>query len=171
MENEVTPTKRKWLKWRFIGLAIIALALFVKLFILKDPEDVTLAPVVAVDLSKVAFKSEVEVEAILGKGKLVSYWRDEDAGCEKCPKISYQDGKIEVIYINEIADRITINDLSEFSYNNKVVLGLLDLKRDIDPTFENREVKRWHNYEKYTMIAAFSKKDKIDYILIKSKTK
>jgi hypothetical protein len=171
MENAVTPTKKKWYKWRFIGLAIIALALFVKLFVMKDAEDVTLAPVVEIDLSKVAFKSEKEVEAILGKGSLVSYWRDADAGCDKCPKITYREGKVEVIYINEIADRITINDLSEFAFNDHVVLGLLDLKRDITPTFENDDVKRWDNYEKYTQIAAFAKKDKLEYILIKSKSK
>jgi hypothetical protein len=171
MENETTPFKKKWAKWKFIALAIIALAIFVKFFILKDEEDVTLAPIVEVDLSKVAFKSEKEVEAILGKGKLDSYWRDADAGCDKCPKVIYRDGKVEIIYINEIADRITINNLSEYDFKNHVILGLLDLKRDINPTFENDEVKRWDNYEKYTQIAAFAKKDKIEYLLIKSKSK
>jgi hypothetical protein len=171
MENETTPFKKKWAKWKFIALAIIALAIFVKFFILKDEEDVTVAPIVEVDLSKVAFKSEKEVEAILGKGKLDSYWRDADAGCDKCPKVIYRDGKVEIIYINEIADRITINNLSEYDFKNHVILGLLDLKRDINPTFENDEVKRWDNYEKYTQIAAFAKKDKIEYLLIKSKSK
>lgn len=171
MENAVTPTKKKWYKWRFIGLAIIALALFVKLFLLKDPEDTALAPVVALDLSKVAFKSEQEVEAVLGKGSLVSYWQDADTGCDKCPKITYREGKVEIIYINEIADRITINNLSEFPFKNHVILGLLDLKRDIEPAFESDELKRWDNYEKYTQIAAFAKKDKLEYIMIKSKSK
>jgi len=52
-----------------------------------------------------------------------------------------------------------------------VVLDMLNLKRDIEPTFENDDVMRWDNYEKYTEIAAFAKKDKIDYLLIKSKSK
>jgi len=171
MENATTQSKRKWAKWKFIGIAIIALAIFIKFFVLKNEEEETLAPIVEVDLSKVAFKSEKEVEAVLGKGKLDSYWRDADAGCDKCPKVVYKEGKIEIIYINEIADRITISNLSEFAYKNKVILGLLDLKNEIDPTFENKDVKRWDNYEKYTQIAAFSNKDKIDYILIKSKSK
>lgn len=171
MENKTTPFKRQWGKWRFIALAIIALAIFVKFFVLKDEEEETLAPIVEVDISKVAFKSEKEVEAVLGKGTLDSYWRDADAGCDKCPKVIYRDGKIEIIYINEIADRITINNLSAYAFKNHVILGLLDLKRDLDPSFENDEVKRWDNYEKYTQIAAFAKKDKIEYILIKSKSK
>ncbi|MCF0058484.1 hypothetical protein [Dyadobacter sp. CY356] len=171
MENETTPFKRKWAKWKFIAIAIIALAIFVKFFVLKDEEDVALAPIVEMDLSKVAFKSEKEVEAVLGKGKLDSYWRDANAGCDKCPKVIYRDGKVEIIYINEIADRITINNLSEYDFKNHVILGLLDLNRDINPTFENDEVKRWDNYEKYTQIAAFAKKDKIEYLLIKSKSK
>ncbi|MBE9465191.1 hypothetical protein ACFP1I_15740 [Dyadobacter subterraneus] len=171
MENEKTPFRKKWAKWRFIGLAIIALAIFIKFFVLKDEEEEMLAPIVEVDLSKVAFKSEKEVEAILGKGKLDSYWRDADAGCDKCPKVVYRDGKIEIIYIKEIADRITINNLSEYSFKNHIILGLLGLKSDTNPTFENDEVKRWDNYEKYTQIAAFAKKDKLEYILIKSKVK
>ncbi|WP_159472544.1 hypothetical protein [Dyadobacter sp. 3J3] len=171
MENEPTPFKKQWYKWRFIGLAIIALAIFVKFFVLKSEEEETLAPIVEVDISKVAFKSEKEVEAVLGKGKLDSYWRDANAGCDKCPKVIYRDGKIEIIYINEIADRITINNLSEYDFKNHVILGLLDLKRDINPTFENDAVKRWDNYEKYTQIAAFAKKDRIEYLLIKSKSK
>ena len=83
----------------------------------------------------------------------------------------YRDGKIEIIYIKEIADRITINNLSEYSFKNHIILGLLGLKSDTNPTFENDEVKRWDNYEKYTQIAAFAKKDKLEYILIKSKVK
>jgi len=171
MEHKTTPTRSKWYKWRFIGLAIIALAIFIKFFVMKDAEDESLAPVVLIDLEKVAFKSEKEVEAVLGKGELESYWHDAKAGCDKCPKVNYRDGKVEIIYINEIADRITINGLSEFSFKSNVVLGLLNLKRDIDPTFENDDVMRWDNYEKYTEIAAFSKKDKIDYLLIQSKSK
>jgi len=152
-------------------LAIVALAIFIKFFVMKDEEDETLAPIVLIDLSKVAFRSEKEVEAVLGKGKLDSYWRDAKAGCDKCPKMIYREGKIEIIYINEIADRITITNLSEFSFKNNVVLDMLNLKRDIEPTFENDDVMRWDNYEKYTEIAAFAKKDKIDYLLIKSKSK
>ena len=172
MENEITPTRKKWYKWRFIGLAIVAFAIFIKFFVMKDSEDEeALAPIVLIDLSKVAFRSEKEVEAVLGKGTLESYWQDAKAGCDKCPKMVYREGKVEIIYINEIADRITINNLSEFSFKNNVVLGSLNLKRDIEPTFENDDVMRWDNYEKYTEIAAFAKKDKLDYILIKSKSK
>ena len=170
MENEITPTRKKWYKWRFIGLAIVAFAIFIKFFVMKDEEDETLAPIVLVDLSKVAFKSEKEVEAVLGKGKLESYYKDDKANCEKCPKMSYKEGKIEIIFINEIADIITIKDLSDFDFKDRVILGLLDLKNNIKPVLDTDELKRWDNYEKYSQIAAFSKNDKIEYILVKSKT-
>ena len=162
--------KSKWANWKLIALVIIVLAVFVKLFLVGDGDEN--APVVVeMDLSKVAMRNEKEVEAVLGKGKLESYYKDDKANCEKCPKMSYKEGKIEIIFINEIADIITIKDLSDFDFKDRVILGLLDLKNDIDPTFENKDVKRWDNYEKYTQIAAFSNKDKIDYILIKSKSK
>ena len=161
--------KSKWANWKLIALVIIVLAVFVKLFLVGDGDEN--APVVVeMDLSKVAMRNEKEVEAVLGKGKLESYYKDDKANCEKCPKMSYKEGKIEIIFINEIADIITIKDLSDFDFKDRVILGLLDLKNNIKPVLDTDELKRWDNYEKYSQIAAFSKNDKIEYILVKSKT-
>lgn len=161
--------KSKWANWKLIALVIIVLAVFVKLFLVGDGDEN--APVVVeMDLSKVAMRNEKEVEAVLGKGKLESYYKDDKANCEKCPKMSYKEGKIEIIFINEIADIITIKDLSDFDFKDRVILGLLDLKNNIKPVLDTDELKRWDNYEKYSQIAAFSKKGKIEYILVKSKT-
>jgi len=161
--------KSKWANWKLIALVIIVLAVFIKLFLVGDGDEN--APVVVeMDLSKVAMRNEKEVEAVLGKGKLESYYKDDKANCEKCPKMSYKEGKIEIIFINEIADIITIKDLSDFDFKDRVILGLLDLKNNIKPVLDTDELKRWDNYEKYSQIAAFSKNNKIEYILVKSKT-
>ncbi|WP_221393841.1 hypothetical protein [Dyadobacter sp. NIV53] len=164
------PTfKSKWANWKLIALVIILVAVFIKFFLMGDGDEN--APVtVEMDLGKVAMRNEQEVEAVLGKGKLDSYYKDDKAGCEKCPKMVYKEGKIEIIFINEIADRIMINNLSDFDFEDRVILGLLDLKNNIKPVLDTDEVKRWDNYEKYSQIAAFSKIDKIEYILIKCKT-
>ena len=164
------PTfKSKWANWKLIALVVILIAVFIKFFVIGDGDEN--APVtVEIDLSKVAMRSEQEVEAVLGKGKLDSYYKDDKAGCEKCPKMIYKEGKFEIIFINEIADRIMINNLSDFDFEDRVILGLLDLKNNIKPVLDSDEVKRWDNYEKYSQIAAFAKNGKIEYILIKSKT-
>jgi hypothetical protein len=167
MEN--TVTKRKWYNWRLLIFAIIAMGIFIKFFVLDRKEKERVPLIVALELEKVAMKSEKEVEAVLGKGELDSYIRDETAGCEKCPKMLYQKGEIEIIFINEIADRIALKDLSDFDFEDRTILGLLNFRRVVEPTFQDKSVKRWDNYEKYTQIAAFSKDGNIDYILIKSK--
>jgi len=164
------PTfKSKWANWKLIALVVILIAVFIKFFVMGDGDEN--APItVEIDLGKVAMRSEQEVEAVLGKGKLDSYYKDDKAGCEKCPKMIYKEGKFEIIFINEIADRIMINNLSDFDFEDRVILGLLDLKNNIKPVLDLDEVKRWDNYEKYSQIAAFAKDGKIEYILIKSKT-
>jgi hypothetical protein len=166
---EHSTVKRKWANWKFIVFVIILIAVFIKFFVIKD-HDENAPVVVALDLGQVAFRNEEEVEAILGPGKLDSYFADAKAGCEKCPKRIYREGKIEIIFINEIADRIVLRDLSEYDFENRVILGLLNLKENIDPKVDDDGIKRWDNYEKYTQIAAFSAKGNLDYILIKAKT-
>ncbi|MCE7066337.1 hypothetical protein [Dyadobacter sp. CY326] len=167
MEN--TTVKRKWANWKFIAFIIVLIAIFVKFFVLRDRDEN--APVtVELDLPKVAFRSKQEVEAVLGKGKLDSYYKDEVAGCEKCPKMTYREGKIEITYINEIADQIQLNKLSDYDFEDRVVLGILNLKEDIKPNVDEDQLKRWDNYEKYSQISAFGSGNDIEYILIKAKT-
>lgn len=167
MEN--TTVKRKWANWKFVAFIIVLIAIFVKFFVLNDHDEN--APVtVELDLPKVAFRNMQEVEAVLGKGKLDSYYKDEVAGCEKCPKMIYREGKVEIIFINEIADRIQLNNLSDYDFEDRVILGLLNLKENIAPKVDDDNVKRWDNYEKYTQISAFAKGNDIEYILIKAKT-
>ena len=167
MDN-VSP-KSKWANWKLVALIIILLAVFLKFFVIKE-RDENATVVVEMDIEKVSMRNEQEVEAVLGKGKLDSYYSDEKAGCEKCPKMVYKEGKIEIIFINEIADRITINNLSDFEFEDRVILGLLGLKDNIKPAIDNRDLKQWDNYQKYSQISAFAKDGKVDYLLVKSKT-
>ncbi len=169
MENVVA--KRKWYNWQIIVLVIIGLGMFIKFFVLKEKEENRDPLIVELDLNNVAGRTEKEVEAVLGQGKMDSYYRDESAGCEKCPKLTYKEGKIEIIYIDERADRIALRDLSDFDFDDRTILGLLNFRKDRVPTFEDKKVKRWDNFEKYTQIAAFSNGGKIDYILVKTKQK
>jgi hypothetical protein len=166
---EHTTVKRKWANWKFIAFIIVLIAIFIKFFVLGDGDEN--APVtVELDLPKIAFRNMQEVEAVLGKGKLDSYYRDEVAGCEKCPKMLYREGKVEIIFINEIADRIQLNKLSDYDFEDRVILGILNLKENIAPKVDDDKVKRWDNYEKFTQISAFSSGNDIEYILIKAKT-
>jgi hypothetical protein len=167
---EHATVRRKWANWKFIAFIVILIAVFVKFFVLDDHDEN--APVtVEVDLGQVAFRNQDEVEAVLGKGTLDSYYKDEAAGCDKCPKLTYREGKIEIIFINEIADRITLKNLDDYDFEDRVILGLLNLRENIAPKVDEDQLKRWDNYEKYTQISAFASGNNVDYILIKAKTK
>lgn len=167
--EQTTPVRRKWANWKFISFIVILIAIFVKFYVL-DEHDENATVVVEMDLPQVAFRSQQEVAAILGKGQLESFYTDEKAGCEKCPRVSYRDSKIEIIYINEIADQIKLNNLSDYDFENRTILGLLNLSENIEPNVDKDGVKTWDNYQKYSQISAFSKGDHVDYILVKSKT-
>jgi hypothetical protein len=162
--------KKKWYNWRMLALIIILAGIFVKFYVLED-EDENAPVAVVLELEKVAFQSQQEVEAFLGKGKVLSHLRDDNLNCEQCPKVAYRDGQVEIIFINQIADRITVNNLSDYTFQDRVILGLLDLKENIKPTIDNKELKQWDNYQKYAQISAFGRKGKVEYILIKAKAR
>ncbi|GGH47167.1 hypothetical protein ACN9ML_17980 [Dyadobacter endophyticus] len=166
---EQTSVRRKWANWKFISFIVILIAIFVKFYVL-DEHDENATVIVALDLPQVAMRNELEVAAILGKGQLLSFYTDEKAGCEKCPRISYRDGKVEIIYINDIADQIRLNKLADYPFENRSILGLLNLNENIVPNVDEDGVKTWDNYQKYTQISAFSKSGDLDYILVKSKS-
>ncbi|SDE33106.1 hypothetical protein SAMN04487996_104371 [Dyadobacter soli] len=166
---EQTSVRRKWANWKFISFIVILIAIFVKFYVL-DEHDENAAVTVELDLPQVAMRSQQEVAAILGKGQLENFYRDEKAGCEKCPRVSYRDGKVEIIYMSEIADQIRLNGLADYAFENRIILGLLNLSENIAPNIDSGGVKTWDNYQKYTQISAFSKDGHVDYILVKSKT-
>lgn len=165
---EQTSVKRSWANWKFISFIVILIAIFVKFYVL-DEHDENATVIVALDLPQVAMRNQQEVAAVLGKGQLLNFYSDEKAGCEKCPRVAYRDGKIEIIYISDIADQIKLNDLSDYPFENRSILGLLNLNENIAPKIDEDGVKTWDNYQKYTQITAFSKKGHLDYILVKSK--
>ncbi|SEI67462.1 hypothetical protein SAMN05216327_103190 [Dyadobacter sp. SG02] len=166
---EQTSVRRKWANWKFISFIVILIAIFVKFYVL-DEHDENATVVVELDLPQVALRSQQEVAAVLGKGQLLNYYKDEKAGCEHCPRASFRDGKVEIIFINEIADQIRLNNLSEHAFEDRTILGLLNLTENIPPNIDKDGVKTWDNYQKYSQITAFSKGDHLDYILVKSKT-
>ncbi|MGK7369435.1 MAG: hypothetical protein ACNS64_04410, partial [Candidatus Halalkalibacterium sp. M3_1C_030] len=81
---------------------------------------------------------------------------------ENCKKAFYQNGKIEIIFKDEKASRITINDTPDFTANEKALKNL-GLDAEKEPTFKNPgNVVRWENINNISEVSFFP-----DYILIK----
>ncbi|WP_159469474.1 hypothetical protein [Dyadobacter sp. 3J3] len=119
-------------------------------------------------IKEISGKSITDVEKIFGKGHLESKWKDKKSGCKACPKYLYQGGKYEVIFIDKVADRITINKLNDYEFTNKAIMGIIGLS-EATPSFQTDFVKRWNFHGGYREIMAFEEKNKVNYILILSK--
>lgn len=119
-----------------------------------------------ISLDSVSNKSVKYVGDLLGEGTKKGFWKDKRAGCKKCPRIFYDSGKLEVIFINGVADRITVNDVG-YPFEEDIILQALGLA-ETNPSFKNDFVIRWENIPGYREIAAFNNDGKINYILVKT---
>jgi len=117
---------------------------------------------VILDITKILNKTEQEVKSVLGNAEKEEAIKGYPCENEKCKRAFYEDGKIEIIFKNEKASRITINNTTDLT-NNKNALERIGLKSQ-KPTFKNPEnVIRWENINNISEISFFP-----DYILIKS---
>lgn len=118
------------------------------------------APIV--ELSKISGRAVKEVEKLLGPPT-------ETAKTEKGPKRIYKEGSIEVVYINEKADWITVTPTKKIPFTKD---ALKELGLEVTPpTFSNEHVMRWESLKDYQSISIFPGPNGIDYIYVMTKTK
>ena len=129
----------------------------------------TLEKPTVIDVTKIAGKSTIEVEKILGKPDKIESSSASGTPCKNvpCQKAYYQKDKFEIVFINDKADWITINDLSDydFSEDNIEIIGL----PKTSPEFKNPDnLIRWKNIENIKEINIFNDgSNKISYLYIK----
>lgn len=112
------------------------------------------------DLTKIANKTEKEVEAIIGKAEKTEKVKGYPCENTNCQKALYNSEKIEIIFKEGKANRITINGISDFTSDENALenFGLQNEK----PTFINpTNVIRWENTQNFAEISFFT-----DYALV-----
>jgi hypothetical protein len=126
-----------------------------------------------INIADISNKSIKEVNKLLGKPNNMSKAKPSGTPCKTnpCDKAYYKDGKFEIIFINKVADWITINDVSSLPMNEDLItsLGLPKTK----PSFSNpSDVIKWTNIKGFEEISFFNNgSDKVDYIYIKTNTR
>lgn len=127
---------------------------------------------IVIDLKRIAGKSKLNVDKILGKPEKVEPFKESSTPCKNisCEKVYYQKDKFEIIFIDGKADWITVNDLSQYDFDeeNIEILGLSITA----PNFENpQDVIRWKNIENINEVSIFNDgSNKIAYAYIKVAT-
>lgn len=117
-------------------------------------------------------KNKIEIEKILGKAERTEKVKPSRTPCleSPCDKSYYESDKFEIVFINNKADWITINKVSNIdnAKDNIILLGLAES----EPSYQGTDnTLRWKNIENIKEITFFDNgSGKIDYIYIKAET-
>lgn len=109
------------------------------------------ARTVILDLKQVAGRSEAEVASVLGDPTATDTAR---AGGRSFPKRIYRDGDIEIVFVEGLADWLTIFGEGKLPFSNEALpaLGLAEAR----PTFSNpAAVIRWENISGIREVSVF----------------
>ncbi len=109
------------------------------------------------DVPAIAHASQASVEGLLGKAE---FCRKSKYGIS-CRFASHG---TEIVFANDKAERITINDLGDAPYD-KTTLTRLGFNNQ-EPDISSDEIMIWGNIPGIAEVSLFPDKDKIDYALI-----
>ena len=121
-----------------------------------------------IDVKSISNKKLEEIKKVLWTPENVKIVKPSWTSCNKtiCNSISFQNWKIEIIFINWVSDWITINNISNIDFNEDSIL-LLWLPKT-KPVFYNSYNIKWTNIDWFKEINFFENwKNKIDYIYLK----
>jgi hypothetical protein len=120
------------------------------------------------NIRDIAGQTQEDIATILGHQSQLDAETAARAGCPTCQKYSYQDGLVRIVYINDMADWLTITPRTAVpAEHTPTLLGL----PAATPDYTDNKVLRWNRYEGIRKISAYRKADgTIDYIYMKVTT-
>jgi hypothetical protein len=108
------------------------------------------------NIRDIAGQTQEDIATILGHQSQLDSLSAARSGCPTCQKYAYLNGLVKIVYINDMADWITITPLGQFpAHQAPILLGLIDMS----PDFTDQKTLRWNHYEGIRMITAFKKPD------------
>ena len=108
-------------------------------------------------ISDLIGKTLLEAEAILGEATEINKVSPSNTPCKEtpCDKAIFQSGKYEIVFIDDRADWITINEVSNYNLDENAI-QLLGLPKS-NPSFSNPPmVIRWEDIENIREISFFN---------------
>lgn len=127
---------------------------------------------IIIDVSTIIGKNKTDIEKILGKPDNVEMIKPINTPCQDtaCEQANYQSYKFEIVFINDKADWITINEVSEYGINDESI-ELFGLEA-AEPTFNSPgNVTKWDNIENIKELSIYDDgSGHMAYISIKAVT-
>lgn len=124
-----------------------------------------------VSIPSIAKKDNKTVESILGPSEEchdIKFSTKDSDKTQKGKNCSYKNGKIEIVYINEKADWITVNNMNDVSYTPDSI-KILGLDPE-EPSFHNEYNMRWDNKFNLVSVQLHPAGHNIAYAYIKALT-
>jgi len=121
----------------------------------------------SIKISDIAGKNPDQVAKIFGAPTASETVKPSRTPCP-CPKNSYKDGTIEIVFIEGKADWITINSLDDAPYSAET-LTLLGIEQK-PASFSNENVMRWENIPGLLEVYIFPAQGSVNYAYVKTAT-
>ncbi|HZV71072.1 MAG TPA: hypothetical protein VFG10_16070 [Saprospiraceae bacterium] len=106
-----------------------------------------------INIPNLAKKSKAEVDAYLGEPFRHTTISPSNAPCP-CESYMYKDGNIEVVFMNNIADWITVNHMESIDFDAKTILQKLGIPYS-DPAIQRDNVMKWNDFNGYDQLSVF----------------
>lgn len=126
-------------------------------------------PTTFLNVTKIAKQPKDVVDAYLGAPNFHETISPSNAPCP-CEKYSYKESNIDIVFMNNKADWITVYKMNEIKYDSTSILDALGLKHT-KPFMQDDYVMKWNDFDGYDQLSAFGDgKGGLSYIFLKAIT-
>ncbi len=126
-------------------------------------------PSTFLNVTKIAKQPKNVVDAYLGSPNFHESISPANAPCP-CEKYSYKESNIEIVFMNNKADWITVYKMDEIKYDSASILKSLGLKY-VTPFLQDDYVIKWNDFDGFDELSAFGNgKGGLSYIYLKAIT-
>ncbi|MEP6645475.1 MAG: hypothetical protein ABJC12_00180 [Saprospiraceae bacterium] len=124
---------------------------------------------VFIHINQIAKKSKEIVDAYLGDPVGHQSISPSNAPCP-CESYIYKAGNIEVVFMKDIADWITVNHMDDIPFTKDKIIQALGIKY-VEPTIINDRVIKWNDFDGFDQLSVFSnEKGGVSYAFLKATT-
>jgi hypothetical protein len=121
-----------------------------------------------ISIRSIAGKTLAQIEKVLGKPTASTSVKPSRTPCP-CDKLTYRNGQVEIVFMHDKSDWITINEVGGIAYA-KEGLAAFGLPM-ASPSFIGTDSMRWENLQGLREVTFNRAGNKLSYVYVRTKTK